>query len=78
MNPSRRRFLFKTAATLAGAGTGYVAGKFIFGLGGGLDAAVNAFYNVSHDALTEITGAAEQQLQTSAHEVKSYLTSVER
>ncbi|HLC72967.1 MAG TPA: hypothetical protein VJH37_05290 [Candidatus Nanoarchaeia archaeon] len=78
MNFSRRRFLFKAGVTLAGAGAGYVAGKFVGSLGGSLEAAVTAFYNVAHDTLTEITGAAERQLQKSADDVQSYLTSVER
>ena len=78
MNFSRRRFLFKAGVTLAGAGAGYVAGKFVGSLGGSLEAAVTAFYNVAHDTLTEITGAAEKQLRKSADGVQSYLTSVER
>lgn len=72
-----RRQFFKAGIIGIGAGVGYVAGKSLLGLGGGLEGAVNALYNVAHDALTEFTGAAEERLKTSAQEVKEYLTLAE-
>ncbi len=69
-----RRQLLRGGFTVAGAGLGYGLGKGIEALlGGSLSAVIKGFYNASHDALTEMTAAAEQRLQKSAEEVRIYV-----